>query len=121
VLARIAWLDRSGSPEAYAPFLRRPRTLVQVAFGDRMVPNPTNENVVRAGRLARRTWVYRNDRTVTAGADPHAFLLDPFSPGNVPAQAQALAFLRTGRVIDPDGAANVFEPLRGNLLARLNF
>ena len=85
------------------------------------MPNPTNDEVVRAGRLEDRTWIYRNDRTPAAATNPHAFLLDPTSPGNLPGQAQALEFLRTGRVIDPDGGGSVFEPLRGTLLARTNF
>ena len=36
-------------------------------------------------------------------------------------QAQALTFLQSGRTGDPDGRAGVFEPLRGDLLERLNF
>ena len=63
----------------------------------------------------------RNDRTPAAAPNPHSFLLDPASPGNLFGQAQALTFLRSGRVIDPDRAAGVFEPLRGDLLAQLNF
>jgi hypothetical protein len=121
VLARIAWLTRAGSPEAYAPLLRREATLVQAAFGDQTVPNPTTDALVRAGELEARTWLYRNDRTATAAANPHGFLLDPVSPGSPLGQAQALIFLRTGRVGDPDGAAGMFEPLRGDVLARLNF
>jgi dienelactone hydrolase len=121
VIARIRWLTRSGSPDAYSPRLRHADTLLQFAFGDQTVPNPTNDEVVRAGRLEDRAWIYRNDRTPAAATNPHAFLLDPTSPGNLPGQAQALEFIRTGRTIDPDGTANVFEPLSGDLLARLNF
>jgi len=121
VIARIAWLGRSGSPEAYAPLLQPARTLVQVAFGDQTVPNPTNDEIVRAGGLAARTWVFRNDRTPTADSNPHGFLLDPASQGDILGQAQALTFLRTGRVGDPDGPAEVFERLRGNLLWSLNY
>jgi hypothetical protein len=123
-IARIAWLTRSGSPEAYAPLLRPRATLVQVAYGDRTVPNPTNDRIVRAGDLAARTWVFRNDRTPAPALNPHGFLLDATSPGAAAAalgQAQVLAFLRSGRVVDPDGAGPLFEPLRGDLLARLNF
>jgi hypothetical protein len=121
VLTRIAWLTRAGSPEAYAPLLRPEATLVQAAFGDQTVPNPTTDALVRAGGLETRTWLFRNDRTATAAANPHGFLLDPVSPGSLLGQAQALAFLRAGRLDDPDGAAGVFEPLRGDVLARLNF
>jgi len=120
VIARVAWLGRSGSPEAYAPRLRPADTLLQAAYGDETVPNPTTDQIVRGGRLEPRTWVFRNDRTAGAAVNPHGFLIDPTSPGNLAGQAQALAFLRTGRTIDPDGAGAVFEPLRGDLLARLN-
>ena len=121
VIARMAWLQRSGSPEAYAPLLRRSATLVQVAFGDQTVPNPTSDEIVRAGGLARRTWVFRNDRTPTADSNPHGFLLDAASSGNILGQAQMLTFLQTGRIGDPDGPAQVFEPLQGDLLWKLNF
>ena len=121
VIARMAWLQRSGSPEAYAPLLRRGATLVQVAFGDQTVPNPTSDKIVRAGGLARRTWVFRNDRTPTADSNPHGFLLDPASSGYILGQAQTLTFLQTGRIGDPDGPAQVFEPLQGDVLWKLNF
>jgi hypothetical protein len=65
--------------------------------------------------------VFRNDRTPTADSNPHGFLLDPASQGDILGQAQALTFLRTGRVGDPDGPAEVFERLRGNLLWSLNY
>ena len=60
--ARTNWIDRSGSPDVFAPLLRlRPPTgqaakkvIYQFAFGDQTVPNPTSATVMRAGHLQRR-------------------------------------------------------------------
>ena len=57
--ARANWINRSGSPEAFAPLLRkRPPTghpakkvLYQYAFGDQTVPNPASATLMRAGGL----------------------------------------------------------------------
>lgn len=62
VAARVNWIDRSGSPEAFAPLLRaRPlrgagakNVLYQVAYGDRTVPNPTAFILLHAGDLFAR-------------------------------------------------------------------
>jgi hypothetical protein len=119
------WIDRSGSPEAYAPLLRGRRVLVQVAYGDQTVPNPTNGFVVRAGGLERKTTMYRNDKTPTASTNPHAFLTDPRLAGRAGAQAQAAAFLASDgkSIVDPDGGGGIFEvPIRsGAELLRLHF
>lgn len=119
VAARVNWIDRSGSPEAFAPLLRaRPlrgagakNVLYQVAYGDRTVPNPTAFTLLHAGDLFDRATVYRNDRTLTASSDPHGFLLDPRLAGRGFGQRQELEFLVSNgsSIIDPDGAANVFE------------
>ncbi len=124
LLADARWLARSGSPEAYAPALRDdPRILVQVAFGDRTVPNPTSANLIRAGGLADRTALYRNDRTPNAARNPHGFLLDPsFGEGGAAAEAQALYYIERPRLRDPDGSGRVWEldpPV--SVLDRLNF
>ncbi|CAN5591622.1 hypothetical protein BH18ACT1_BH18ACT1_09030 [soil metagenome] len=117
--ARTNWLNRPGSPEAYAPLLRlRPasgvptkKVLYQFAFGDATVPNPTSATIMRAGALQDVTTYYRNDRTVTATTDPHGFLLDPRITGRQMGQMQVAAFLKdeSGNITDPDGAATVFE------------
>lgn len=117
--ARVNWIDRSGSPETFAPLLRaRPlrgvgpkNVIYQVAYGDRTVPNPTAFTLLHAGGLFDRASVYRNDRTPTASSDPHGFLIDPRLTGRSLGQSQELEFLATdGRsTIDPDGPANVFE------------
>jgi hypothetical protein len=115
VLARFNWIDRSGSPEAYSPLIGGRRVLIQVAYGDRTVPNPTAGYLVRAGRLAGRTSLYRNDKTASRGQNPHGFLADPRIAGNALGQAQAIEFLASGgtKVVDPDGGGDVFEvPMR---------
>ena len=107
---------RSGSPEAYAPRLGRNGTfkdkkvLFQVAYGDGTVPNPTSAEILRAGGLYEKAWVYRNDRTPNAANNPHGFLLDPrFAPATQQGQAQVAAFLGDGEVVDPDGPGPVWE------------
>jgi hypothetical protein len=125
-LADGTWINRSGSPETYAPLLPKSRTLVQSAFGDQTVPNPTASTLIRAGGLEQRTTLYRNDKTANFSMNPHGFLLDPrFVPGNELGQTQMSTFLASGgaTVIDPDGPAPIFEvPVTDPaVLMRLNF
>ncbi len=100
-LGRSTWLDRSGGPEAYAPRLGRTGTfkdkhvIFQVAYGDGTVPNPTSAELLRAGDLYDKTWVYRNDRTPNAGNDPHAFLTKLDLPAHFEGQEQIRRFLAT--------------------------
>ena len=109
--ARVNWIGRSGSPEAFAPLLapRGRSVLYQFAFGDQTVSNPTSATLMRAGNLAGRTTFYRNDRTPTAACNPHGFLLDPRLTGRQPGQVQIAEFLAGNGIIDPDGAGTVFE------------
>jgi hypothetical protein len=110
-LARAEWLGRRADPVAYARHLRRAplpglepaRVLVQVALGDRVVPNPTTAALVRAGELADRTVLVRSDRVARAAGtewtDPHGFLLAVRAPGllgrvALAAQEQLARFLR---------------------------
>lgn len=125
-LAEGTWLNRSGSPETFAPLVPTDRTLVQVAFGDQTVPNPTSGTLVRAGDLEDRTTLYRNDLTANSESNPHGFLLDPtFVPGNALGQTQMSKFLASGgrTIVDPDGAAPIFEvPVADpDVLRSLNF
>lgn len=116
-LADGNWLERQGSPEAFAPLIRLhprygPKTVeFSNGFGDHTVPNLTTGNVVRAGGLLDRMTYYRNDLTPTAGRDPHGFLADPTLSGRTMAEAQLAAFLASDgtTVIDPDGPGPVFE------------
>ncbi|NEK84937.1 hypothetical protein GCU60_04050 [Blastococcus saxobsidens] len=108
-LARSTWLSRPGSPETFAPLIDPERVLVQVAFGDQTVPNPTSYTLVDAGNLWSRTSVYRNDRTGNAANNPHSFLLTGPPAAAAAGQAQIATFLKGGETIDPDGAGNVWE------------
>jgi hypothetical protein len=123
--ARTNWLNRPGSPESYAPAIARERVFYQFAFGDRTVPNPTSAQLVRAGNLLDRTTFYRNDRTPSAGENPHGGFEDPRIAGRNLEQRQVVEFLATGgrNLIDPDGPATVFEvPIADPLtLERLNY
>lgn len=116
-LVRNSWVQRSGSPEAYAPALAPgarfadKRVIVQVAYGDATVPNPTAAELLRAGKLYDRTWVYRNDRTANAANNPHGFLLNPTLPAHAEGQEQIRRFLAGEDAVDPDTAAGeTWEP-----------
>ena len=85
-LDRAEWLQQAADPSAFAPYLRTapltaagPRAvLVQMALGDRTVPNPTTEQMIRAGDLQPFLSVYRHDAVVGSLAErfrnPHGFL-----------------------------------------------
>jgi len=114
-----SWQGRAGDPVPFAPLLRlRPpagaptkHVIFQTAFGDHTVPNPTAGEMYRAGHLLDLVSYYRNDKTPTAGSDPHGFLLDPRLFGRDQGQAQVLAFISSGgaTVIDPDGPGPIWE------------
>lgn len=117
--ARTNWINRSGSPEAFAPLIRlRPptgeapkRVMYQYAFGDETVPNPTSATIMRAGEFQDVTTFYRNDLTPTATTNPHGFLIDPRLTGRQSGQRQIAAFLESegATIIDPDDGGPVFE------------
>ena len=131
--AQVNWINRPGSPETFAPLLRKSpppgagpkRVLYQFAFGDATVPNPTSATIVRAGGLLDVTTLYRNDRTPTASFNPHGFLLDPRITGRNLGQRQVVDFLDSDgmTISDPDGGSPVFEvPVADPAtLERLNF
>ena len=124
-LAGSTWLNRSGSPETFAPLVRKPDALFQVAFGDQTVPNPTAYTLLDAGGLFGRASLYRNDRTPQRGINPHGFLIDGlnFPDALRQGQLQEATFLLAGATIDPDGAENVWEVPISNpaVLKPLNF
>jgi hypothetical protein len=75
------WASQVANPVSYAPHLRkgplpgvpvRP-VLFQFSAGDQTAPNPTNAAILRAGDLADRAVIYRNDL---------AFAEDPAVPKN---------------------------------------
>jgi hypothetical protein len=145
-LARTEWLARRGDPLAYARHLRAAplpgqepkRVLLQLARGDRVVPNPTTSALIRAGQLADATALLRYDRIVDTLprelADPHAFLLRLGAPGAAGAVARAAQeqvarfFASDGATVwDPDGAVPppftepVFEVPPATLPEQLGF
>lgn len=122
-LATSTWLTRPGSPETFAPLIRPERVLVQVAYGDRTVPNPTSYTLVDAGDLWSRTSLFRNDRATPVLPNAHSFLLTLTHPSALQGQQQVAAFLKAGQVVDPDGAGPVWEvPIADPAtLLRLNY
>jgi hypothetical protein len=126
------WTSQSGNPVAYAPHLRAAplsdvpakSVILQFARGDKTVPNPTTSAIIRAGGLADRTTLFRNDLAFAADptfpTNPHTFLTRlPGLPGvSAGVAAVALAgqdqiaqfFASSGAVVvDPDGAGPLFE------------
>ena len=113
------WEQQTGNPAAYAPDITQP-VIIQFARGDKTVPNPTTSAILRAGSLAARATLFRNDLafaqvpgyTVT---NPHTFLTNLFVPVQaqfaIEAQTQMATFLASDgqTVIDPDGALPYFE------------
>ena len=87
----------------------RPRpVLIQMAVGDRTVPNPTTEQMIRAGALQPFVSLYRHDMVVTTL--PSRFAIRTASSSGPPevaaiaraAQEQiARFFLSDGRNIEP--------------------
>ena len=110
------WAQQAGNPEGWAPLITAP-VILQFARGDQTVPNPTTTRIIRAGNLASRTTLFRNDlahATFNTSKNPHTFLTNLGPPGTlfaIEAQTQIATFFATdGAVtIDPDGAAPYFE------------
>jgi len=110
------WAQQAGNPEGWAPYISMP-VIFQFARGDQTVPNPTATRVIRAGNLAGRTTLFRNDLAHAAfgtSANPHTFLTNITGAGALFAmQAQnqiATFFASDGALtIDPDGTAPYFE------------
>jgi hypothetical protein len=122
------WLAQSGDAVAWAPFIRSTPldgsaakgVIIQFARGDVTIPNPTTTALVRAGDLADRATLFRNDVAVTLGVgfghNPHTFLTNlagapQVAGAAIAAQAQiAIYFASDGLVtLDPDGAGPLFE------------
>jgi hypothetical protein len=124
------WAGMSGDPVAYAPHLRKDplpgvpakSVVIVVSKGDETLPNPWTAAIVRAGDLADRTIVYRNDLAYAAdnrvAKNPHLFpqqiestvpLVRQLAFG---VQEVIATFLGSGgsAVIDPE-PSRFFEPL----------
>jgi len=117
VIDNTEWAQQAANPAAYARFVTRP-VIIQFARGDKTVPNPTASAILRAGGLASRATLFRNDLAFAANPlvakNPHTFLTNVSGPGATfafQAQQQIATFFATdGAVtIDPDGAAPFFE------------
>jgi len=118
VIDNTEWAQQAGNPAAYAPYISRP-VIIQFARGDQTVPNPTASAILRAGDLASRATLFRNDLAFAqvpgyTVKNPHTFLTNV---AGVPApfafeaqQQMATFFTSDGRtVIDPDGTGPYFE------------
>ena len=115
---RQEWVQQAANPAAYAPLVSRP-IILQFARGDMTVPNPTTSAIIRAGDLASRTTLFRNDLAFqlnpAVGRNPHAFLTNVANPAGAPyalaAQNQIATFFASdgATTIDPDGPAPIFE------------
>jgi hypothetical protein len=113
-LERKLWLGAVAAPTAFAPYLRRdpltgrvPRpVLVLFARGDQTTVNPAATAVLRAGDLAERATLFRNDLAYTCSPapafekNPHSFLLrlngEPRQTIALAAQEQVARFLASG-------------------------
>jgi len=127
VLDRFEWTQQAGNPVSYAAFIRKQPlagaaakpVIFQFAKGDETVPNPTTTAILRAGDLADRATLYRNDLAFAANPavpkNPHTFLTNIGVAASaayaVGAQTQIAVFFATQGLttIDPDGAGPIFE------------
>src|SRR5262245_30912342 len=135
------WVSQTGNTAAYAPHLRkdplpgvpvRP-VLFQFDVGDQINPNPTNAAIVRAGDLADRATIYRNDLAFAENPavpkNQHSFLMRLDSP--VPlvrqialaAKDQIATFLASGgtEIIDPEPSRFFEDLLDVSLLEDLDY
>jgi hypothetical protein len=118
VLDNTEWAQQAGNPAAYAPYISMP-VIMQFARGDQTVPNPTTSAILRAGNLADRATLYRNDLAFAANPatpkNPHTFLTNIANPAvsafAFEAQQQIATFFSSdgATVIDPDGPGPIFE------------
>lgn len=127
VLDNTEWASQSGNPVAFAEYLRSTplpgvpakSVLFQFARGDKTVPNPTTTAILRAGGLADRATLFRNDLAFAANPatpkNPHTFLTSIGTPSvaafALAGQDQLAQFLASGGAvtIDPDGPGPFFE------------
>ena len=134
-LERAEWAGNEGNSMAYASHLRRrplagvpPKpVIVQFAYGDRVVPNPSTAAILRAGDLADRTTFYRSDLAFPSGNPlpnpsapilyPHIFLqlfTDPaLNARSLEAQEQIASFFSLdgpGHILDPFDGSQIIDP-----------
>jgi hypothetical protein len=111
------WAQQAANPAAYAPFITAP-VILQFARGDKTVPNPATTAILRAGALASRATLFRNDLAFAANPalnkNPHTFLTNitgAGAPYALAAQQQIATFFASDGTltIDPDGMGPFFE------------
>ena len=110
------WAQQAANPAAYAPFVTQP-VIMEFARGDQTVPNPTTSAILRAGGLAARATLFRNDfahADFGTSSNPHTFLTNVSGAGALfafQAQQQIATFFASdgATTIDPDGSGPLFE------------
>ncbi len=133
------WIAQAGESTAWAPFIRKSplpgqaakAVIIQFARGDKTNPNPSTTAIIRAGDLAVRATLFRNDLAFALNPgfpkNPHTFLTNLVgTPAAVAVGAQsqiAVFFASNGALtIDPDGPGPLFEvPIAGPLPEDLAF
>jgi hypothetical protein len=133
------WIAQAGESTAWAPFIRKSplpgqaakAVIIQFARGDKTNPNPSTTAIIRAGDLADRATLFRNDLAFALNPafpkNPHTFLTNIVGiPAAVAVGAQsqiAIFFASNGALtIDPDGPGPLFEvPIAGALPEDLAF
>jgi len=144
VLENIEWVNMSANSVTYARFIRlhplngvpaKP-VIIQFAFGDRLVPNPSTTTLLRVGDLADRATFFRTDLRFAVNPTPfanpnlypHVFMSLAIQAADpnvkaiaLQAQEQIASFFALDgtdhrldpfdgtQITDPDGAGPVFE------------
>jgi pimeloyl-ACP methyl ester carboxylesterase len=138
---RNEWVGQSADPAAYAAHLRKDplpgvpakSVIIVMSKGDQTIPNPFTTAIIRAGDLADRTILYRNDLAFAEDnrvpKNPHLFPLQIESP--VPlvrqiafgVQELIATFLASdgATVIHPEPARFFEVPIAGLLPEDLNY
>ncbi|MCA1614457.1 MAG: hypothetical protein LC800_10055 [Acidobacteria bacterium] len=136
---RMEWVNQSANPVAYAPHLRKAplpnvpakSVIIQFAKGDQQVPNPGTTALLRAGDLADRATLYRNDLAYAENPlvpkNPHGFQTAITTPALAEiafgAQRQAAVFFASDgwEVIHPEPSRFFEVPISLPLPEGLNF
>jgi hypothetical protein len=127
VLENIEWASQSAGTLAYAPYIRRDplngmtakSVIIQFAYGDRLVPNPSTTALLRAGDLADRATFFRTDRLfpvnpVPGFLHPHVFMdLAITSPNSSVKEVAVLAQRQIALFFAADTADRVLDPFDG--------
>lgn len=144
VLENLEWAHQSDNSVTYASYIRRhplnsvpaKAVIIQFAYGDRLIPNPSTTALLRAGDLADRATFFRTDLRFavdpTPFADPnlypHVFMSLAIQAADpnvraiaLQAQEQIASFFALDgtnhsldpfdgtQITDPDGAGPIFE------------